>query len=93
MELDQNSYLQTFLVNTTYNHDIPFTNLTVQTTPGFGMFYDWQGMFVFQPSVRFVRDPWRFIVDYSAINSGVYKYQFGLVRDRSNVRFQIEYVL
>ncbi|MBM4267492.1 MAG: hypothetical protein FJ144_12910 [Deltaproteobacteria bacterium] len=91
--LAQDGYLQTLLINTTYNNDIPFTDLTVQTTPGFGMFFDWQGMFVFQPSVRFARDPWRFIIDYSAINSGVYKYQFGLVRDRSNVRLQIEYVL
>ena len=57
------------------------------------MFYDWQGMFLFQPNVRFVRDPWRFIVDYSAINSGVFRNQIGLVRDRSNVRFQVEYVL
>ncbi len=85
--------LQTFLVNTTYNVTLPLTDMTAQVTPGFGMFYDWQGMLVFQPSMRVLRDPWRFIVDYSAINSGVFKYQFGLARDRSNVRFQIEYVL
>ncbi len=85
--------LQTLLINTTYNVNIPLTQLTTQMTPGFGMFYDWQGMLVFQPSLRFLRDPWRFIVDYTTINSGVFDYQFGLVRDRSNVRFQIEYVL
>jgi hypothetical protein len=50
-------------------------------------------MLLFQPNVRFVRDPWRFIVDYTTINSGVFRNQIGLVRDRSNVRFQIEYVL
>jgi hypothetical protein len=50
-------------------------------------------MFLFQPGVRFVRDPWRFIVDYTAINSGVFRYQIGLVRDKANVRAQIEYVL
>jgi hypothetical protein len=65
----------------------------VQVTPGFNMFYDWQGMLLFQPGVCFTRDPWRFIVDYTTINSGVYRYQIGLVRDRSNVRVQLEYVL
>jgi len=57
------------------------------------MFYDWQGMLLFQPGLRFARDPFRFIVDYTTINSGVYRYQIGLVRDRSNVRVQLEYVL
>ncbi len=93
VQVPQNQYLHTLLINTTYNTAIPFTNSTVQTTPGFGMFYDWQGMLVFQPSVRFVRDPWRFIMDYTVINSGVFKQTLGLVRDRDNLRFQLEYVL
>lgn len=93
VQVPQDQFLHTLLINTTYNTAIPFTDTTVQTTPGFGMFYDWQGMLVFQPSVRFVRDPWRFIVDYTNINSGVYKQTFGLVRDRDNVRLQLEYVL
>lgn len=93
VERVQDDFLQTLLINTTYNTRIPGTDFNVQTTPGFGMFYDWQGMFVFQPSLRFVRDPWRFIVDYTTIDAGVYRGQFGFVRDRSNVRFQIEYVL
>ncbi len=91
--IPEDQFLHTLLINTTYNTSIPFTDTTVQTTPGFGMFYDWQGMLVFQPSVRFVRDPWRFIVDYTNINSGQFKSIFGLVRDRDNVRFQLEYVL
>ncbi len=85
--------VQTLLINTTYNVDIPLTRLTTQVTPGLALFYDWQGMIVFQPSLRFVRDPWCFVVDYPTINAGVYDYQFGLLRDRSTVRFQIEYVL
>ena len=93
VQIGQDQFLHTLLINTTYNVSIPFTSSTVQATPGFGMFYDWQGMLVFQPSVRFLRDPWRFIVDYTNINSGVYKPLFGLVRDRDNVRLQIEYVL
>jgi hypothetical protein len=89
----QDQILQTLLINTTYNVKAPFTDTTLQVTPGYNMFYDWQGMILFQPSVRFVRDPWRFIVDYTTINSGVFRNQIGLVRDRSNVRMQIEYVL
>lgn len=89
----QDTFLHTLAVSTTYNVAAPFTNTNVQVSPGFNMFYDWQGMFLFQPGVRFVRDPWRLILDYSAINSGVFRYQIGLVRDRSNVRAQLEYVL
>lgn len=89
----QDSFLQTLAISTTYNTKAPFTDVNMQVIPGYNMFYDWQGMFVFQPNVRFIRDPFRFIIDYSAINSGVYRRDLGLVRDRSNVRFQFEYVL
>ena len=89
----QDQFLHTLRIDTTYRTSIPFTDTTVQATPSFGMFYDWQGMFVFQPGVRFVRDPWRFIVDYTNVNSGVFRTTFGAVRDRDNLRFQIEYVL
>jgi len=91
--LVQDTFLHTLAINTTYNVKAPFTDNNVQVTPGFNMFYDWQGMLVFQPGIRFVRDPWRFIVDYTAINSGVYRYQIGLVRDKANVRMQLEFVL
>jgi hypothetical protein len=89
----EDEFLQTLLINTTYNTAIPGTDFNVQTTPGMSMFYDWQGMILFQPSLRFVRDPWRLIVDYTTIDSGVFRGQIGLVRDRSNVRVQVEYVL
>jgi hypothetical protein len=38
-----------------------------------------------------VRDPFRFIVDYTRIE-GAPTGQFGAVRDRDNVRFQVEFV-
>src|SRR5581483_6963369 len=87
------TFLHTLAINTTYNVKAPFTDANMQVTPGYNMFYDWQGMLLFQPNIRFVRDPWRFLVDYTTINSGVFRYQIGLVRDRSNVRVQVEYVL
>jgi len=91
--LPQDTILQTLAIATTYLTRVPATDVNLQVTPGFATFYDWQGMILFQPSVRFVRDPWRLIVDYTTINSGVFRAPIGLVRDRSNVRFQVEYVL
>jgi hypothetical protein len=55
------------------------------------MFYDWQGAAVFQPGVTLIRDPFRFAMDYSAV-VGSATGQFGAVRDRDNIRFQVEYV-
>jgi hypothetical protein len=91
--LPQDTILQTLAIATTYLTKVPATDVNIQVTPGYAMFYDWQGMMLFQPSVRVVRDPWRLIVDYTTINSGVFRYPIGFVRDRSNVRFQVEYVL
>jgi hypothetical protein len=93
VERVQDEILQTLLVNTTYNHPIPGTDISLQTSPSLAVYYDWQGMLLFQPSLRFARDPWRLVIDYSAINSGVFRGQIGLVRDRSNVRIQVEYVI
>ena len=93
VERVQDELLQTLLINTTYNVPLPATALTVQTSPALAVYYDWQGMLLFQPSLRFARDPWRLVVDYSAINSGVFRGLIGFVRDRSNVRVQVEYAL
>jgi hypothetical protein len=38
-----------------------------------------------------VRDPFRFIVDYTAV-VGAPTGQFGAVRDKDNVRMQVEFV-
>ena len=93
VERVQDELLQTLLINTTYNVPLPATALTIQTSPALAVYYDWQGMLLFQPSLRFARDPWRLVVDYSAINSGVFRGLIGFVRDRSNVRVQVEYAL
>jgi Protein of unknown function (DUF1302) len=89
----QDQFLQTLAINTTYNVQLPLTDNNIQVTPGYNMFFDWQGMLLFQPNVRFTRDPFRFLIDYTTINSGVFRANLGVVRDRSNVRFQVEYVL
>jgi len=81
--LDDDRFLHTLLVTTSY-----FSGSIV---PSFGVFYDWQGAWVFQPGVTWVRDPFRFTVDYTAVSAAPTG-QFGAVRDRDNARFQVEFV-
>jgi hypothetical protein len=81
--LDDDRFLQTLLVTTAYSGG--------RIVPSYGMFYDWQGVFVFQPGVTLVRDPFRVVTDYTRVE-GPPTGQFGAVRDRDNVRIQVEYV-
>ncbi len=81
--LADDRFLQTLLITTSYSGG--------RIVPFYGMFYDWQGAIVFQPGVQLVRDPFRFIVDYTRIE-GAPTGQFGAVRDKDNMRFQVEYV-
>jgi hypothetical protein len=81
--LDDDRFLQTLQISTSYYGG--------RIAPSYGMFYDWQGALVFQPGIAYVRDPFRFITDYTRIE-GAPTGQFGAVRDRDNVRFQVEYV-
>jgi hypothetical protein len=81
--LQQDQVLQTLLITTSYSGG--------RIVPSFGMFYDWVGGVVVQPGVTFVRDPFRFVFDYTSVTS-VAAQQFGTVRDKDNVRFQVEYV-
>jgi hypothetical protein len=83
LSLDDDRFLHTLLITTSYRGG--------RIVPQFGFFYDWQGAAVFQPGVTLVRDPFRFGFDYTAV-VGSHTGQFGAVRDRDNVRFQVEYV-
>ena len=59
------------------------------------MFYDWGGGFVYQPSITFSRDPFRFALSYSILDAHTYKGGSGvsLLKDRDNVEFRLEYVI
>jgi uncharacterized protein DUF1302 len=81
--LDDDRFLQTLQISTSYSGG--------RIVPSFAIFYDWQGVIVEQPAVAFVRDPFRVIMDYTRID-GPPTGQLGTVRDRDNVRFQMEYV-
>ena len=81
--LADDQFLQTLLITTAY--------AAGRIVPSFGMFYDWQGAWAVQPGVTFIRDPFRFTMDYSSI-FGSPTGQFGTILDRDNVRFQAGFV-
>lgn len=80
-------FLQTLLINTSY--------FSSQVNPQILLFYDWGGAILFQPGVTFLRDPFRFTIDYTLIEASTLKGGSGvaLLRDRDNIQFRIEYVL
>src|SRR5262245_19489460 len=81
--LDDDRFLHTLQITTSYSGG--------RILPSYGMFYDWQGVVVLQPGVAYVRDPFRFLFDYTQVQ-GAPTGMLGTVRDRGNVRFQMEYV-
>jgi hypothetical protein len=83
----QNQYLQTLFIGSSYRSGT--------INPGLTLFYDWGGAFLYQPTITFVHDPFRFIVDYSILSSHIYKGGSGvsLLQDRDNVQFRFEYVI
>jgi Protein of unknown function (DUF1302) len=82
-----NQYLQTLFIGTSYRSGT--------INPGFTFFYDWGGSFLYQPTISFSRDPFRFIIDYSIIDAHIYKGGSGvsLLKDRDNIQFRFEYVI
>jgi hypothetical protein len=80
-------FLQTFFVGTSYRSGT--------INPGFTFFYDWSGAVLYQPSISFSRDPFRFVIDCSIIDAHELKGNSGvsLYRDRDNVQFRFEYVI
>jgi Protein of unknown function (DUF1302) len=69
---------------------IPGLNTAVSIAPAMQMLYDWQGAYVLQPALSINRFPFTFSVDYSFIG-GTPAGQIGNLRDRDNVRAQIEF--
>ncbi|TMA94579.1 MAG: hypothetical protein E6J77_03390 [Deltaproteobacteria bacterium] len=81
--LADDQLLHTFNVSTSYYGG--------RVVPSYSMFYDWQGSILLQPGVMLVRDPFRYVFDYTRIE-GPPTGQIGTLRDRDNVRVQVEYV-
>ncbi|MBI3783627.1 MAG: hypothetical protein HY270_09510 [Deltaproteobacteria bacterium] len=80
-------FLHTLFITTSY--------FSGQINPSMTFFYDWGGGIVYQPSLTVSRDPFRFSVDYSILDSHIYKGGSGvsLLKDRDNIQFRFEYVI
>jgi hypothetical protein len=80
-------FLQTFVIATSY--------YSGQVVPALGIFYDWSGAVVAQPTLTLSYDPFRFTMSYSYLYASTLKGASGisLLRDRDNVLFQLEYVI
>jgi len=83
----RDQFLQTLFITTSYRSGT--------ISPSLIVFYDWGVGLVYLPSITFSRDPFRFSIDYSIIDSHIYKGGSGvsLLKDRDNVQFRIEYVI
>jgi hypothetical protein len=83
VNLDQHQFVNTLSISTSYRSGV--------IAPRLVFFYDWQGSWLVQPGVTFIRDPFRLTLQYNYIDG-----QFngiGFLRDRDNVIVQLEYVI
>lgn len=94
IDIDRNSFTNTLTINTLYSAGAFFNIAQVQ--PQMVFLYDWEGAWLFQPAITFLRDPWRFRVEYnwlegrfvSNANTGI-----GTLKDKDNLSFRIDYLL
>jgi hypothetical protein len=73
----------TFLMNTSY--------MSGQLTPQLVLAYDARGAWMFQPQIGFLREPFRFLIQYSGIYGSFTN--FGFFRDRDQISFVVSYLL
>ncbi len=80
-------FLQTLLITTPYYGG--------RILPSITLVYDWHGAWVFQPSLTYSADPFRFTVTYNFLTATDLQGGQGisLLRDRDNILFQFEYVI
>jgi hypothetical protein len=94
IDVDRTSYVSTFGVNTLYSAG-HFFNIS-QVQPSVNYLYDWEGAWLLQPGVTFIRDPFRFRIEFNYLEgrfiqstgSGI-----GLFKDKDNLAFRIDYLL
>jgi hypothetical protein len=73
----------TFMLNTSY--------MSGQLTPQIVVAYDPRGAWMFQPQISYLREPFRFLVQYSGIYGSFTN--FGFYRDRDQISFVVSYLL
>jgi hypothetical protein len=83
VNLDPYLIINTLSISTSYRSGV--------ISPALNFIYDWQGSWLVQPGITFVRDPFRLLVQYNYIDgqfNGV-----GFLRDRDNLVVQLEVVI
>ena len=83
VNIDQHQLIQTLLVSTAY--------FSGAVEPKLVFLYDWQGSWLVQPGITFIRDPFRFTVQYNYLD-GQYN-GIGFLRDRDTLIMQLEMVI
>jgi hypothetical protein len=73
----------TFLTSTSY--------MSGQVNPQVVVAYDARGAWMFQPQVNLIREPFRFLIQYSGIYGNFTN--FGFYRDRDQLSFVVSYLL
>lgn len=86
---DNQQFLTTFVVNSTFSAS--YLKNIAQLVPIFVFYYDWEGSWLFQPTLQFIRDPWRFQLQYS--NVGGVPRGIGVLKDMDNMAIRIDYLL
>jgi len=83
VNLDPYQIINTLSISTSYRSGV--------ISPALVFLYDWQGAWLVQPGITFIRDPFRLTVQYNYLDG-----QFngiGFLRDRDNVIIQLEFVI
>jgi hypothetical protein len=83
VNLDPYQIINTLSIATSYSSGV--------ISPALVFLYDWQGSWLVQPGVTFVRDPFRLTLQYNYLDG-----QFngiGFLRDRDNIIVQLEFVI
>lgn len=88
--IDRENFVNTFSVNTIYP-GVPMYFFYPQIQPQVAVNYDWEGAWLIQPQLTFIRDPWRFRIEYNWLDgrfNGI-----GFFQDKDNLAFRIDYLL
>lgn len=96
IDADRTSYITTFGISTLYSAAYLF-NIS-QMQPAININYDWEGAWLLQPAITFIRDPFRFRVEYNHldgrfVSSPAAGAGIGLLNDKDNLAFRIDYLL
>jgi len=77
------SSIFTGMINTTY--------MNGNLNPQFAMAYDVDGVFLLLPQINYIREPFRFMLQYAGVVGNFNN--FGIFRDRDQISFTLSYML